>query len=156
MSSTLGKCPPNHPSSVYPRIPAPGTAGRLSLVQVLELPRSVFFFAWNENGPVGHTPPIRRPSHPRSFNLLFLFRAVLIKLQLVLPFFTPSLRHCIRKTVSTPTLASRNYTSRKRNRKMPPKKEVKQEKILGRPGNNLKSGIVCEDLPTPLLFYIYL
>jgi hypothetical protein len=40
---------------------------------------------------------------------------------------------------------------------MPPKKEVKQEKILlGRPGNNLKSGIVCEDLPTPLLFYIYL
>jgi hypothetical protein len=29
-------------------------------------------------------------------------------------------------------------------RKMPPKKEVKQEKILlGRPGNNLKSGIVC-------------
>lgn len=38
---------------------------------------------------------------------------------------------------------------------MPPKKEVKQEKILlGRPGNSLKSGIVCEDLPTPLLFYI--
>jgi obg-like ATPase 1 len=31
---------------------------------------------------------------------------------------------------------------------MPPKKEVKQEKVLlGRPGNNLKSGIVCEDLP---------
>ena len=27
---------------------------------------------------------------------------------------------------------------------MPPKKEVKQEKILlGRPGNSLKSGIVC-------------
>jgi len=29
-------------------------------------------------------------------------------------------------------------------RKMPPKKVVKEEKIpLGRPGNNLKSGIVC-------------
>ena len=28
---------------------------------------------------------------------------------------------------------------------MPPKKAVVQEKILlGRPGNNLKSGIVCE------------
>jgi len=27
---------------------------------------------------------------------------------------------------------------------MPPKKEVKQEKVLlGRPGNSLKSGIVC-------------
>lgn len=27
---------------------------------------------------------------------------------------------------------------------MPPKKEVKQEKLLlGRPGNSLKSGIVC-------------
>jgi obg-like ATPase 1 len=31
---------------------------------------------------------------------------------------------------------------------MPPKKEVKQEKVLlGRPGNNLKSGIVCEKPP---------
>ena len=29
---------------------------------------------------------------------------------------------------------------------MPPKKAVKEEKILlGRPGNNLKSGIVCMD-----------
>jgi obg-like ATPase 1 len=28
---------------------------------------------------------------------------------------------------------------------MPPKKAVKEEKILlGRPGNNLKSGIVCQ------------
>ena len=27
---------------------------------------------------------------------------------------------------------------------MPPKKQIKEEKILlGRPGNNLKSGIVC-------------
>lgn len=31
-------------------------------------------------------------------------------------------------------------------RRMPPKKAVKEEKILlGRPGNNLKSGIVCTD-----------
>lgn len=29
---------------------------------------------------------------------------------------------------------------------MPPKKVVKEEKIpLGRPGNNLKSGIVCRE-----------
>jgi hypothetical protein len=36
---------------------------------------------------------------------------------------------------------SRTFASKKR---MPPKKEVKVEKILlGRPGNNLKSGIVC-------------
>jgi hypothetical protein len=33
-----------------------------------------------------------------------------------------------------------------RARKMPPKKTVKEEKIhLGRPGNNLKSGIVCRE-----------
>lgn len=37
----------------------------------------------------------------------------------------------------------RTYASSKK-KKMPPKKEVKQEKILlGRPGNSLKSGIVC-------------
>jgi hypothetical protein len=31
---------------------------------------------------------------------------------------------------------------------MPPKKVVKEEKILlGRPGNNLKAGIVCRDAP---------
>ena len=36
---------------------------------------------------------------------------------------------------------SRNYA---RGRRMPPKKAVKEDKILlGRPGNNLKSGIVC-------------
>lgn len=36
-------------------------------------------------------------------------------------------------------------TYAKSRKKMPPKKEVKQEKILlGRPGNSLKSGIVCE------------
>lgn len=35
---------------------------------------------------------------------------------------------------------------------MPPKKVVKEEKVLlGRPGNNLKSGIVCETCP--LLFF---
>jgi len=32
---------------------------------------------------------------------------------------------------------------------MPPKKAPVQEKVLlGRPGNNLKSGIVCEHVPT--------
>lgn len=49
------------------------------------------------------------------------------------------------RTATRPTapayLTRRTYASK---RKMPPKKEVKQEKILlGRPGNNLKSGIVC-------------
>jgi len=44
-------------------------------------------------------------------------------------------------TVSFTT--SRNYA--KGRRVMPPKKAVKEEKILlGRPGNNLKSGIVCK------------
>lgn len=39
------------------------------------------------------------------------------------------------------TVSTRAYA--KKARKMPPKKAVKEEKILlGRPGNNLKSGIV--------------
>jgi hypothetical protein len=42
-------------------------------------------------------------------------------------------------------------------KKMPPKKAVKEEKILlGRPGNNLKSGIVCYStflLGSMLIFY---
>ena len=53
--------------------------------------------------------------------------------------------------LSTLALSSRHFlTSVQRRsyakRKMPPKKAVKEEKILlGRPGNNLKSGIVCTD-----------
>lgn len=40
--------------------------------------------------------------------------------------------------------STRAYASKK---KMPPKKAVKEEKLLlGRPGNNLKSGIVCTDM----------
>jgi obg-like ATPase 1 len=36
---------------------------------------------------------------------------------------------------------------------MPPKKAVVEEKIpLGRPGNNLKSGIVWPDLPLQALY----
>jgi hypothetical protein len=41
---------------------------------------------------------------------------------------------------SPPSSQRRSYAKRK----MPPKKAVKEEKVLlGRPGNNLKSGIVC-------------
>jgi hypothetical protein len=48
----------------------------------------------------------------------------------------------------------RPYSS-KRKSKMPPKKVVKEEKILlGRPGNNLKSGIVCENLPVQRVVYV--
>lgn len=48
----------------------------------------------------------------------------------------PLLFHTLRQPVRT-------YAS-KSKKKMPPKKAVKEEKILlGRPGNNLKSGIVC-------------
>jgi hypothetical protein len=45
---------------------------------------------------------------------------------------------------------SRSYA---KSRKMPPKKAVKEEKILlGRPGNSLKSGIVCQ-FPVPLKIF---
>ena len=50
-------------------------------------------------------------------------------------------------TVSITT--ARHYSKKKR---MPPKKAVKEEKILlGRPGNNLKSGIVCNLFLRPQL-----
>jgi obg-like ATPase 1 len=42
---------------------------------------------------------------------------------------------------------TRNYA--KKPNRMPPKKAVKEEKLLlGRPGNSLKSGIVCSFSPT--------
>lgn len=41
--------------------------------------------------------------------------------------------------------ATRTYASAPKKKKMPPKKQVEEKKIpLGRPGNNLKSGIVSE------------
>jgi len=65
-------------------------------------------------------------------------------------------RHpCARFRLSTsphlPPLSCRFYSSRKKkSNKMPPKKAQVQEKVLlGRPGNNLKSGIVCEQCPHP-------
>jgi len=55
----------------------------------------------------------------------------------------PALSSCSKfspRVVLTP-LQKRTYAKKK---KMPPKKAVKEEKVyLGRPGNNLKSGIVC-------------
>lgn len=57
-----------------------------------------------------------------------------LQLQLLLLLSTP--RHS-----RTPCLTSRRSYAKRR---MPPKKQVKEEKVLlGRPGNNLKSGIVC-------------
>jgi hypothetical protein len=58
-------------------------------------------------------------------------------------FYTP----CARKLCISPTPV-RSYASAKK-KKMPPKKVVKEEKILlGRPGNSLTSGIVSES-PAP-------
>lgn len=45
-------------------------------------------------------------------------------------------------------VSSRGYAKRK-SAKMPPKKQVEEKKILlGRPGNNLKSGIVGSTIAT--------
>lgn len=41
--------------------------------------------------------------------------------------------------------AARTYASAPKKKKMPPKKQVQEVKLpLGRPGNNLKTGIVSE------------
>lgn len=66
---------------------------------------------------------------------------------------------CSRFRLSTsphlPLLFCRFYSSKKKkSNKMPPKKQQVQEKVLlGRPGNNLKSGIVCELGPHPFFFF---
>lgn len=61
------------------------------------------------------------------------------------PCFFPSSAHCTSARKICVSFASvRTYASAKK-KKMPPKKQVKEEKILlGRPGNSLKSGIVSE------------
>jgi len=49
----------------------------------------------------------------------------------------------------------RLYASAPKKKKMPPKKQVKEEKLpLGRPGNSLKSGIVRER-PAPCCFVAF-
>ena len=51
----------------------------------------------------------------------------------------------------------RFYSSKKKkSHRMPPKKAQVQEKVLlGRPGNNLKSGIVCEQRPHPFFGFLF-
>jgi hypothetical protein len=75
---------------------------------------------------------------PAAFTFFLLFHSPLLRCSTRaagLPFASSLVSH-------TP-LSLRTFASRTRNKKMPPKKEVKEKKILlGRPGNNLKSGIV--------------
>jgi hypothetical protein len=65
------------------------------------------------------------------------------------PAFSPS-------SFASRPLSLRLYSSKKKSKKMPPKKAPVQEKVLlGRPGNNLKSGIVCEESHSPAsLFFL--
>jgi hypothetical protein len=47
---------------------------------------------------------------------------------------------------------ARTYASAPKKKKMPPKKQVEEKKLpLGRPGNNLKTGIVSESPLQPCL-----
>lgn len=103
------------------------------------------------------TSPLRPPA---SSLLLSLFR---LQSSAAGPAFALRLVHCSKQvtpSISTATLPATSYFSfsraysskKKKNKKMPPKKNVVQEKVLlGRPGNNLKSGIVCEHDPSCLL-----
>lgn len=86
----------------------------------------------------------------RATNILFssfdLFSAKAagsaIRISCILPRRPSGLRLVLNHISRADTL--RHYASKNKNKnKMPPKKAVKEEKILlGRPGNNLKSGIV--------------
>lgn len=95
------------------------------------------------------TTPDDRPQSSHSFakvSLPVASRLILFSSHIAAgsAFFahTSSLRAAPRVTALHISDQIRTYASKKK--KMPPKKEVKQEKVLlGRPGNSLKSGIVC-------------
>ena len=58
-------------------------------------------------------------------------------------------RHYLRVTATSYSALVSFATVRTyaKHRRMPPKKQVAEKKVLlGRPGNNLKSGIVCRDI----------
>lgn len=77
--------------------------------------------------------PAALPPHPSI--LFFSPRSAFQRFSIAKP---TSLLNC---TVST--TQSRSYAKGHRSGRMPPKKNVEEKKILlGRPGNNLKSGIV--------------
>ena len=67
-------------------------------------------------------------------------------------------------TTRTTTTGKRTFSSsvqtyssqKKKSKKMGPKKQVQHEKVLlGRPGNNLKSGIVCEQRGFFFFFFFW-
>ena len=77
-----------------------------------------------------------------QFSLRFNSPSLLFPEPAAGPAFTVCFVHTLRRQpIYSPTSSQRRSYAK---RKMPPKKAVKEEKILlGRPGNNLKSGIVC-------------
>jgi hypothetical protein len=99
------------------------------------------------SGPSPHKTP---PANPLTFSFSSLIptfyrpaASTVCTFYSSSSFYTP----CARKLCISPTPV-RSYASAKK-KKMPPKKVVKEEKILlGRPGNSLTSGIVSES-PAP-------
>lgn len=122
------KCAAPHspPTPATPTTPRRRTAGSKKRQRVKQ----------SERPPPSLThPPLYYPS-PATTSLLLLSRRC-IRTHLFAP-PTPFVHHSRKTTVLL--LFTRSYA---KVRKMPPKKAAKEEKImLGRPGNNLKSGIV--------------
>lgn len=54
-----------------------------------------------------------------------------------------------------PSVFCHFYSSKKKSNKMPKKQQVQERIPLGRPGNNLKSGIVCERGPHPFFPFFF-
>lgn len=80
---------------------------------------------------------------PLSLRISLVFNSTVSRLSGIAagPAFESQLLSITRRSQPPSLLFGRAYAKRK----MPPKKQVKEEKVLlGRPGNNLKSGIVCK------------
>ncbi len=89
----------------------------------------------------GHSRTSARLSNPRQFILLFSSSSPLARFAAGSAFKSTFYTQAFHDYTQLGVRARRSYA--KSRKKMPPKKEVKQEKILlGRPGNSLKSGIV--------------
>jgi hypothetical protein len=93
------------------------------------------------------TPPsITPPAGTLTFSFSSLIPTFYRSAARTASHFSAPLHHSGSHTNSFITFTTtRTYASAPKKKKMPPKKAVKEEKLpLGRPGNNLKTGIVSE------------
>ena len=126
----------------------------VALIKLTESAASIFVHhpqARNQRGEEAAklSPPLFTYTIPPTNSLTFLFSSLIPTVyrpaaSTARQFSSPFLSTPSHKFFILPS-CTRTYASAPKKKKMPPKKAVKEEKLLlGRPGNSLKSGIVSE------------